>query len=349
MKRMERARGAQKMTRFESGVIGPPEKKVQQKGREGGFGNVEETLGWLLGGDAAVRWQALQDLAGVKGRELQAEMAGVARTGWGRRILELQGEDGVWGGGLYTPKWTSSTYTLLLLKAFGVDGKEAGARKGALVLLDAGVYRDGGINFWHPQWKCSETCVTGMGLAIAGRFAGGDERKDKLAEHLLGQQMTDGGWNCRRPRGATHSSMHTTISVLEGLLEYEGAGGRMARETRAARMRAHEFLYRHRMFRSHRTGIVIDDRMTRFSFPPQWHYDVLRGLDYLRAAGAERDERLTEAIELVERRRGADGRWPLQNVYKGKYHFGMERPGAPSRWNTLRALRVLRWWYGKRV
>jgi hypothetical protein len=156
--------------------------------------------------------------------------------------------------------------------------------------------------------------------------------------------LPDGGWNCRSVRGDTHSSLHTTISALEALLEYETADGRLARYTREARERAHEFLYIHRMFRSHRTGEVIDDRMTRFSFPPQWHYDALRGLDYLRAAGAPKDARVAGAIELVRKRRSADGTWPLQNIYRGTHHFPLESAGRPSRWNTLRALRVLRWW-----
>jgi hypothetical protein len=219
----------------------------------------------------------------LQGLGAEAARARVARGGWGRRILALQAADGRWGGG------------------------NRRARTGTRLLLDAGLFRDDGINLWQRWIKNSETCVTGMVLRLTGRFAGGDGRMERLAGHLLEQQMADGGWNCQRPRGATHSSLHTTISVLEGLLEYEEAGGE----------RAHEFLYRHRMFRSHRTGQVIDGRMTRFSFPPQWHYDVLRGLDYLRAAGASRDPRVSEAIELVKQRRRADGTWLLQSVHRG--------------------------------
>ena len=299
---------------------------------------------WLLKGDPAIRWQVMRDLEGKSVEEVQRERARVARAGWGRRLLALQGADGQWGGGLYTPKWTSTTYTLLLLREMGLTSEDRKARTGALLLLEAGVYRDGGINFWLPRRRCSETCATGMVLGIASRFVPDDDRIERLAQHLLEQQMTDGGWNCQRPRGATHSSLHTTLNVLEGVLEYEGAGGKLAAQTRQARERAHEFLFRHRMFRSHRTGEVIDEKMTRFSFPPQWHYDVLRGLDYLQAARAPLDARLEEAIELVRKRGGADGKWPLQNYHRGRYHFTMEEPGEPSRWNTLRAMRVLRWW-----
>jgi len=156
--------------------------------------------------------------------------------------------------------------------------------------------------------------------------------------------MPDGGWNCRRPYGATHASVHTTISVLEGLRQYELHRGRKAREVRAAQKRGREFLMEHRLFRSHRTGEIIKPVFIRFSFPPRWHYDVLRALDHFLAVDAARDPRLAEAIETVRANRGADGRWPLQHVYKAKTYFELERLGAPSRWNTLRALRVLRWW-----
>jgi len=308
------------------------------------MGGEDPVLRWLLPGDPSIRWQAMRDLAGASGREVEAARARVARGGWGRQILALQGADGRWGGGLYTPKWTSTTYTLLLLRWLGLDGGNRRARSGTLLLLDAGLYKDNGINLWQPRSKRSETCVTGMVLGLASRFAGDDDRRERLAGHLLEQQMADGGWNCQRPRGATHSSLHTTINVLEGLLEYEEAGGKRAAETRDARERAHEFLYRHRMFRSHRTGAVIDGRMTRFSFPPQWHYDILRGLDYLQSAGAACDSRVSEAIERVKQRRTADGTWLLPGAYPGKQHFVMEEQGQASRWNTLRALRVLRWW-----
>ena len=303
----------------------------------------DSVAAWLLEGDPSIRWQVLRDLTGGSDRAVAREQARVAGEGWGARLLEARSGEGRWTG-IYTPKWTSTTYTLLLLRACGLRAANRCARAGAVGLLDAGLFRDHGINFWPKEMRNSESCVTGMVLAIASWFAPADRRIDGLAEHLLEVQMADGGWNCRWPRGATHSSLHTTISALEGLLAYEAAGGRNAEKTAAARERAHEFLFRHQMFRSHRTGAVIDERMTRFSFPPQWHYDVLRGLDYLRAAGAPRDARLQPAIDLVERRRGRDGRWRLQNVYRGQYHFVMEKAGEPSRWNTLRALRVLGWW-----
>jgi hypothetical protein len=171
-----------------------------------------------------------------------------------------------------------------------------------------------------------------------------DSRLTTIAKHLLTAQMTDGCWNCRRPMGATHASMHTTISVLEGLRLLELHVQKGVDALRAAQHRGREFLLAHRLFRSHRTGNVITSDFTRFVFPPRWHYDILRALDYFQAVDAPRDPRLGEAIDIVGRRRRKDGRWPLQYSYKGKTYFELERVGAPSRWNTLRAMRVLKWW-----
>jgi hypothetical protein len=183
-----------------------------------------------------------------------------------------------------------------------------------------------------------------MVLSFLAYFDYDDARLDRIAGHLLEQQMPDGGWNCRRPQGATHSSVHTTISALEGLWHYELSRGRELRAVRAAQHRGREFLLVHRLFRSHRTGEVIKAVFTQFSFPPRWHYDILRALDYFQAVNAPCDQRVAEAIDIVRNGRRADGRWPLQNRYRGKTYFEMERLGGASRWNTLRALRVLKWW-----
>ncbi len=165
-----------------------------------------------------------------------------------------------------------------------------------------------------------------------------------VVDRLLGEQLSDGGWNCEAERGSTRSSFHTTICVLEGLLEHERATGGFP-EVTAARLRGQEYLLERRMFRRLSTGEVIDRNWTLFSFPTRWHYDVLRGLDYLRSAGVVPDKRLAEVIDLVKKGRGEDGRWPLQNLYPGQTHFDMdEGEGKPSRWNTLRAMRVLDWY-----
>jgi hypothetical protein len=307
---------------------------------------------WLLDGDPAIRWQALRDVVGAAESRVERERRRVAREGWGARLLAAQDAKGTWAGGessdggLYHPKWISTTYTMLLLRDFGLPAANRQARRGCALLLDKGLQRDGGINYgW---WGVSETCVTGMVLSILSAFSYDDDRLDGVADHLLDQQMPDGGWNCRRRLGATHSSVHTTISALEGLRHYELHRRRKVGAVRAAQRRGREFLLVHRLFRSHRTGAVIKPIFLRFSFPPRWHYDILRALDYFQAAGAPRDPRLAEAIDIVRAARADDGRWPLQNSYKGKTYFELERLGAPSRWNTLRALRVLKWWEGSR-
>ncbi len=309
---------------------------------------VEGAVSWLLDGDPAIRWQTLRDLVGASEPTVERERNRVARDGWGARLLAKQDSDGRWAGGrssdggLYSPKWTSTTYTMLLLRDLGLPANNRQARKACPLLLDGGIQRDGGVNYgWRGR---SETCITGMVVSILSHFKYDDSRLDALAKHLLMEQMPDGGWNCRRDLGATHSSMNTTISVLEGLRLFELHREGDVRALRAAQRRAREFLLAHRLFRSHRTGNIIKSEFTRFVFPPRWHYDILRALDYFQAVDAPRDHRLSEAIDIVRSRQRADGRWLLEHSYKGKTYFALERIGTTSRWNTLRALRVLKWW-----
>ncbi len=307
---------------------------------------------WLLEGDPAIRWQVMRDLVGASERIVERERSRVGREGWGARLLARQDPGGTWAagrsseGGLYSPKWISTTYTMLLLRDLGLPPGDPRAGRACLPLLDGGLQRDGGVSYgaWAQWTKRGETCISGMVLSILAYFGYDDPRLDTIAAHLLEEQMPDGGWNCRRPLGATHASVHTTISVLEGLRLYEVRRRRQLRAVRAAQRRGREFLLAHRLFRSHRTGRVIKSEFLRFSFPPRWHYDVLRALDHFRDVDAPRDPRLAEAIDVVRAKRATDGRWPLQHVYPGKTWFQLERPGAPSRWNTLRALRVLKWW-----
>jgi hypothetical protein len=307
----------------------------------------DRVLPWLLEGDPAIRWQALQDLHGAAKRTVRREQGRVATEGWGARLLELQDPDGRWARGIYNPKWTSTTYTMLLLRSFGLAPRHPQALRACQVLLDTGFWQDGGINFYAKQYQSSETCISSMVLAILCWFQFDDPRVDRLAEHVMAQQMADGGWNCRATPGyggATHGSFHTTISALEGLLEYQRFRSDKAGAACPAQARGREFLLVHRLFRSHRTGEVVKAIMTRLSFPPHWRYDILRGLDYFRSSGAARDERLAGAIGLLEKKRTPDGLWLLENTYPGKTFFALETGRQPSRWNSLRALRVLRWW-----
>ncbi|HEY2016388.1 MAG TPA: hypothetical protein VGH38_22945 [Bryobacteraceae bacterium] len=304
----------------------------------------------LLEGDPAIRWQTLRDLKGAPERTVLREQRRVAQEGWGGRLLELQDPDGRWAGGIYSPKWTSTTYTMVLLRQLGLPSGHPQALRACRVLLDTGFWEDGGINFNPDRRKTSETCVSSMVLSVVSRFAFDDPRVDRLADHVLAQQMPDGGWNCRAMPGyggATHGSFHTTISALEALLDYQRFRPRRSGLARDAQARGREFLLAHRLYKSHRTGAVVKSVMTRFSFPPRWHYDVLRGLDYFRDSEAPPDERLADAIALLESRRRPDGFWPIQNRHAGKVFFEMEQVGKPSRWNTLRALRVLRWHQGR--
>jgi hypothetical protein len=316
------------------------------EGRPNGEG-MEDThvLDWLLAGDPAIRWQVMRDLLGEPVAVWQDEQARVATEGWGARLLAHRDDTGRWTPRLYGKKWISTTYSMLLLRQLGLPPHDPRARASCLLFLDEGLWSDGGINVSVTQRR-SETCVTGFVLGLLSWFRVDDVRRELLVDYLLREQMPDGGWNCERDRGAVHSSFHTTADVLEGLRDYADAYDPHRSEVFEAESRGREFLLVHRLYRSHHTGSVVDPKMLRLSFPPRWHYDILRGLDYFRAAGAQRDARIADAIGVLMSKRRRDGRWPLQQPHPGEVWFEMERPGQPSRWNTLRAMRVLRWWSG---
>lgn len=314
---------------------------------------------WLLAGDPAIRWQALRDLTAAPPQEVEAERQRVGTEGWGARLLAEQAPSGMWGGGLYGPKWISTTYTLLSLRQLGLPPENHQAQAGCRLLFERGIYKDGGINYFKSM-NTSEACVTGMVLSILAYFHYPDERLEAIAKHLLWRQMRDCGWNCEDVKGASHSSFHTTLSVLEGLEEYKkllgsgavGGQGGLLEAIEQAQGRAHEFLLAHRLFRSHRSGEVVDGRMLRFPFPPRWRYDILRALDYFQGRASPvrgrdplaRDERLLDAVQVLVKKRREDGRWPAYAGMAGRIYFELEQAGQPGRWNTLRGLRVLRWW-----
>jgi hypothetical protein len=301
-------------------------------------------LKWLLDSDPAIRWQVKKDLAGEAPDAIAAERSRVAIEGWGAKLLALQSPGGDWGGpadrGLLV-----TLYTLVVLKDLGLDpaSKQAIEMIGRVDKRLAFKPLDN-RPFLHGE---TEPCINGRILAIGSYFK---EPNNALANRLLGEQLEDGGWNCeaqlespKRPK-SRRSSFHTTICVLEGLLDYERTGRKSAALTEA-RKRAEGYLLDRSMFRSFRTGEVVNKRWLRFSFPTFWHYDVLRGLDYLREAGIKPDERVREAIGIVIERRHQNGRWPLNLRHFEYIPLEMEtRAGSASRWNTLRALRVLRWY-----
>jgi hypothetical protein len=297
---------------------------------------------WLLDSDPSIRWQVMRDLTDASAEAVASERSRVAREGWGARLLRLQDERGQWGGAEYSQHWTCTTYTLLLLRHFGLDPASQEARTAVARVRDNVVW-----TYWDDRPYFSgevETCINGMVLALAAYFGELGSGDGRLLGRLLDEQLEDGGWNCQAPDNSRRSSFNTTITMLEGLWEYERAAGPDPAVT-AARSRGEEYLLERHLFRRLSTGEVIDAVWTLFSFPPRWHYDVLRGLDYFRSTGAAPDERCREAIELVLGKRRPDGRWPLENPHKGEVHFDMDPgSGEPSRWNTLRALRVLRWY-----
>jgi hypothetical protein len=301
-------------------------------------------LKWLLDSDPAIRWQVMRDLTNEAPDAIAAERSLVATQGWGAELLASQSPSGKWGNG---PNWDLITlYSLVALMDLGLDPASKQARK----MIDRVDQRV--VFKWHhnrPFFRGeTEPCINGRILGVGAYFK---KPNDALARQLLAEQLEDGGWNCeaapfvspKRPP-SRRSSFHTTICVLEGLLEYQRAGRKSPAVTKA-RKRAENYLLERRMFRSLRTGQVIDQRWLRFAYPPFWHYDVLRGLDYLHNAGLKPDRRVREAVEIVIARRHQNGRWPLNLLHPEHIPIKMETAvGSASRWNTLRALRVLRWY-----
>ncbi|GAB3520608.1 prenyltransferase/squalene oxidase repeat-containing protein [Arthrobacter monumenti] len=304
---------------------------------------------WLLDSDPAIRWQVMRDLTNEPEEVAAAERARIANEGWGARLLALQDDDGQWAGGTYFPPlteepkdqpWTATAWTLQLLRQIGVDPSNERVRSAVALVRKGSRWEYDGSAFFDGE---VEPCINGMTVAIGSYFG---EDVHGLVDRLLSEQLEDGGWNCEAENGSIRSSFNSTIAVLEGLLEFEQVAGGSP-EVMAARERAQEYLLDRHLMRRLSTGEVPKEGWLEFSFPTRWHYDVLRALDYLRSAGAVPDERAKEAIELVESKRGADGRWLLENTHRGAVHFELEEgEGKPSRWNTLRALRVLDWYRG---
>jgi hypothetical protein len=310
----------------------------------------ESVLAWLLDSDPAIRWQVLRDLTGATDAEVAAERARVATEGLGAELLAMQAPDGRWGGAAWNRGWTSTMHALMLLRDFGLDPASVEARRAVELVRDRVTWKGCG----PPECEENpffagevEPCINAQ-VAAAGAYFGQDV--GGIVARLLSEQLADGGWNCEAENGSRRSSFNTTICVLEALLEHaRRAGG--GPDVAAARRRGEEYLLERRLHRRLSTGEVIErDRKggaawARFAFPTWWHYDVLRGLDHLREAGVAPDDRVAEAIELVATHRGSDGRWRLEARHPGQMAVDLgEREGEPSRWNTLRALRVLDWY-----
>ena len=311
---------------------------------------------WLLDSDPAIRWQVLRDLTDASDEEIATERAKVATEGWGVQLLAIQGADGSWAGTAWNHGWDSTMHVLTLLREMGLDPASSEAHH-AVDLVRERVRWLGWD--WDGKWQGKEfvgnpffagevePCINGQVMA-SGAYFGQDCQR--ILERFLNEQLPDGGWNCEAENGSTRSSFNTTICVLEALLEYELAGGIHPAVTEA-RLRGQEYLLERHLFRRKSTGEAIErDRegstaFSRFAFPTWWHYDILRGLDYLRKAEVKPDARMAEAIEMVESKRDDDGRWKLEVRYPGNMPIEIDDgEDKPSRWNTLRALRVLDWY-----
>jgi hypothetical protein len=297
-------------------------------------------LDWLLDADPSIRWQVMRDLIDTPAATIATERSRVSAEGWGARLLDEQRGDGQWGDGVATPFWWSNLYTLLLLRDLGLDPGSERARM-AIDRVRANV--TWGAEFGNSAFFEGEVepCINGRVVALGAYFG---ERSDRLVDRLLGEQLADGGWNCEAERGSVRSSFHTTICVLEGLLAFEQAFGKAPSIT-AARTRGQEYLLERRLLRRLSTAEVIQPAWTQFAFPTLWHYDVLRALEYLRSTGESPDPRIAEAMTIVQERRQRDGRWLLDVRHKDTLYEELAGPvGMPSRWITLRALRVLDWY-----
>jgi hypothetical protein len=300
----------------------------------------DPVVDWLLDADPSIRWQVMRDLTETPPAIVAAERSRVASEGWGARLLDQQRPDGQWGDGVAMPFWWSNLYTLLFLRDLGLDPTSVRART-AIDLVRHNVT-------WGPEFGDSpffegevEPCINGRVVALGAYFG---ERSDRLVDRLLTEQLADGGWNCEAERGSVRSSFHTTICVLEGLLAFEQAFGAMPAVT-DARRRAQDYLLERRLLRRLSTGEIIEPAWTQFAFPPLWHYDVLRALDYLRAAGVKPEDQVEEAVATVLARRQDSGRWLLDVRHRDTLHEELAGTvGEPNRWNTLRARRVLDWY-----
>lgn len=143
----------------------------------------DELRSWLLAGDPAVRWRVFAQLDDAPDDAVDAERERVATVGWGARLLDVQDAEGTWSGALYSPKWVSTTYTLLHLMWLGLPGGHPAAHRGLERLWE-----------WRSRWREPETCIESMLIRLTAAFAYPTTGLDALVDDLLAQQQDDGGW-----------------------------------------------------------------------------------------------------------------------------------------------------------
>ncbi len=301
----------------------------------------KQILEWLLKGDVSIQYLVYRDLLGTDRKDLQDR---IGSEGWGKQFLSKRKPTGHWGNRFYQPKWISTHYTLLDLRNLNLNPDHKLVKESIEQVLNTSKAEDGGIQLGPSTSHRSDVCVNGMFLNYASYFNMPEKELKSIVDILLNEIMPDGGFNCRTTRsGARHSSLHSTISVLEGLFGFQKAGFTYRKDDISIAIKsAEEFILIHRLFLSDRTGKIIHKDFLKLSYPSRWKYDILRALDYFQKAERKWDERMDEAFTMILNKRNKDGTWNLQAAHPGKVHFIMEQASKPSRWNTLRAMRVLK-------
>ncbi|MDY0235232.1 MAG: hypothetical protein RBR71_04360 [Gudongella sp.] len=301
----------------------------------------QEIIQWLLEGDISIQYQTKRDLLHVKEDSIVELRARIATEGWGYSILQKQNENGHWGISFYQPKWVCTHYTLLDLRCLCCPNTD-GINIAINIIADENKAEDGGINTSRGI-KESDVCINGMFLNYACFYNLKEEKLKSVIDFIISQQLHDGGFNCLLNRsGATHSSLHSTISCLEGIQEYikNGYTYRID-ELKSIEKASQEFILVHRLYKSDKTGEIIHKSFTMLSYPSRWRYDILRSLSYFQQAKVPYDDRMEDALQLLLSKQRRDSRWPVQAKHAGKVHIDMEKTGTASRWNTLRAIKVL--------
>ena len=303
--------------------------------------NNQQIIDWLLEGDVSIQYQVWRDLLGVDKKKLQAS---ISTEGWGQEYLSKRKSDGHWGDGFYQPKWISTHYTLLDLRNLNLSPTNDIVQETIELILQNNIADDGGIQLGPSTSQYSDVCVNGMFLNYASYFKTPEIKMHSIIDCLLNEIMADGGFNCRTTRtGAKHSSLHTTISVLEGLSEFQKAGYTYRKdEILSVKKSSIEFILLHQLFLSDRTGQIINKEFLKLTYPCRWKYDILRALDFFQYTGIGWDNRMKAAIDVLKSKRNNEGSWNMQAAHPGQVHVNMEKAGKPSRWNTLRVLRVMK-------
>lgn len=300
----------------------------------------DEIIEWLLIGDVSIQYQVYRDLLGLEKFDLRKK---IESEGWGKQFLSYRKDDGYWGNGFYNPKWRSSHYTLLDLKYLNIFPDNRPIKETINKIFEKGKGQDGGLNP-SATLKQSDVCINAMAINYASYFRIKEDHLKSVIDFILEEKMNDGGFNCQSNRRKVyHSSLHTTLSVLEGFYEYEKNGYTYRiGEIKEVRNSSHEFILMHRLYKSDKTGEIIKPAFLKLCYPGRWYYDILKAMDYFSLANVMYDRRMNDAMEVLNKRKTKEGLWKLPSHHAGEVHFKMEEVGKPSRWNTLRALRVLK-------